>query len=76
MLMFKFKISYFDKFIKHMIQEQVRDNFESEHKRVKLWWNQIKVEGKQIGATLHVGDSFSSLSSVLQNNNSMLNFGL
>lgn len=73
MLMFKFKISYFDKFIKHMIQEQVRDNFESEHKRVKL---KIKVEGKQIGATLHVGDSFSSLSSVLQNNNSMLNFGL
>lgn len=36
MLMFKFNLSYFDKFIKHMTQEQVQDNFESEQETVNL----------------------------------------
>lgn len=36
MLMFKFNLSYFDKFIKHMTQEQVQDNFESEQEMVNL----------------------------------------
>lgn len=36
MLLFKFNLSYFDKFIKHMTQEQVQDNFESEKETVNL----------------------------------------
>lgn len=35
-LMFKFNLSYFDKFIKHMSQEKVLDNFESKQETVNL----------------------------------------
>lgn len=36
MLVFKFNLSYLDKFTKHMTQEQVQDNFESEQETVNL----------------------------------------
>lgn len=35
-LMCKFNLSHFDKFIKHMTQEKVLDNFESKQETVNL----------------------------------------